>query len=78
MTEPITRLEFAAVSVKTYEKMAAAKALPAAVNPFTDCSDTEMLKAYNAGHCGRYFGHGICAECAFEPRAGGRNADARF
>lgn len=48
-TKPITRLEFAAVSVKTYEKMANTRALPATVNPFTDCSDTEMLKAYNAG-----------------------------
>lgn len=48
-TQPITRLEFAAVSVKTYEKIANTKALPATVNPFTDCSDTEMLKAYNTG-----------------------------
>lgn len=49
MTDPITRLEFAAVSVKTYEKLANTKALPATVNPFTDCRDIEMLKAYNAG-----------------------------
>ena len=49
MTEPITRLEFAAVSVKTYEKLAAATALPATIIPFTDCSDIEMLKAYNVG-----------------------------
>lgn len=49
LTQPITRLEFAAVSVKTYENLANTKALPATVNPFTDCSDTEMLKAYNAG-----------------------------
>lgn len=47
MTEPITRLEFAAVSVKTYEKLSGTTALPATVNPFTDCSDPEMLKAYN-------------------------------
>lgn len=49
MTEPITRLEFAAVSVKVFEKLAATQALPASVNPFTDCSDLEMLKAYNLG-----------------------------
>lgn len=47
MTDPITRLEFAAVSVKTYEKLSGVSALPAVVNPFTDCSDPEMLKAYN-------------------------------
>lgn len=49
MTEPINRLEFAAVSVKVFEKLAATQALPASVNPFTDCSDLEMLKAYNLG-----------------------------
>lgn len=49
MTEPITRLEFAAVSVKVFEKLAATQALPASVNPFTDCGDLEMLKAYNLG-----------------------------
>ena len=49
LSEPITRLEFAAVSVKVYENLAAAKALPATVNPFTDCDDMEMLKAYNLG-----------------------------
>lgn len=47
MTEPITRLEFASVAVKTYEKLSGTAALPATVNPFTDCSDQEMLKAYN-------------------------------
>ncbi len=49
MTQPITRLEFAAVSVKTYENLANTTALPATVNPFVDCNDAEMLKAYNAG-----------------------------
>lgn len=49
MSEPITRLEFAAVSVKVYENLAAAQSLPATVNPFVDCSDIEMLKAYNLG-----------------------------
>lgn len=49
MSEPVTRLEFAAISVKVYENLAATQALPATVNPFVDCSDTEMLKAYNLG-----------------------------
>ncbi len=35
MTAPITRLEFAAVSVKTYKKLSGVSALPAVVNPFT-------------------------------------------
>lgn len=48
-TQPITRLEFAAVAVKTYENISNTEAIPATVNPFTDCSDTEMLKAYNTG-----------------------------
>ncbi len=47
LTEPITRLEFAAVAVKTYEKLSGTAALPATVNPFADCADVEMLKAYN-------------------------------
>lgn len=49
MTQPITRQEFAAVAVKTYENLAGTKALPAVTNPFTDCKDTEVLKAYNLG-----------------------------
>lgn len=47
MDEPITRQEFAAVAVKVYEKLAGTTALPATVNPFTDCADLEVLKAYN-------------------------------
>lgn len=49
LDESITRLEFAAVSVKVYENLSGTKALPSIINPFTDCSDTEMLKAYNVG-----------------------------
>ena len=63
MTQPITRLEFAAVAVKTYENLSAASALPAVVNPFADCSDTEVLKAYNLGVV-----NGI-SETAFAPDA---------
>lgn len=48
MTEPITRLEFAAVSVKTYEALTGTKLIPATVNPFEDCDDLELLKAYAA------------------------------
>ena len=63
MTQPITRLEFAAVAVKTYENLSAASALPAVVHPFADCSDTEVLKAYNLGVV-----NGI-SETAFAPDA---------
>lgn len=49
LTQNITRLEFAAVSVKTYEALTGVKLIPAVVDPFTDCGDPEMLKAYAAG-----------------------------
>ena len=49
LSRPITRLEFAAVSVKTYESISGTMAIPAVNNPFTDSADPEMLKAYNLG-----------------------------
>lgn len=49
MTKPINRAEFAAVCVKVYENLSSSKAQPAAKNPFTDCNDLEVLKAYNVG-----------------------------
>jgi hypothetical protein len=49
LTKPITRAEFAAVCVKVYENLAHTAAIPAVVNPFVDCADTEVLKAYNVG-----------------------------
>ena len=49
LTQPITRAEFAAVSVKAYEALSGEKAVPAASNPFTDTNDSEILKAYNLG-----------------------------
>ena len=48
-TNPITRAEFAAVSVKVYESLSGTAALPALTNPFTDTNDVEVLKAYNVG-----------------------------
>jgi hypothetical protein len=48
LTKPITRAEFAAVAVKTYEKLSDTSAIPAVANPFTDTKDVEVLKAYNA------------------------------
>ena len=49
LSKPITRAEFAAVSVKTYERLSGVAAIPAINNPFTDCNDIEVLKAYNLG-----------------------------
>ena len=49
LTKSINRAEFAAVCVKVYENLAATQALPSVINPFTDCSDVEVLKAYNIG-----------------------------
>lgn len=49
LTKPITRLEFAAVTVKLYENLSGVKAIPSVINPFIDCADMEMLKAYNLG-----------------------------
>ena len=48
-TRPITRAEFAAVSVKVYEALSGTTASPSATNPFSDTSDIEILKAYNLG-----------------------------
>ena len=47
--DPINRAEFAAVSVRVYESLSGAGALPAVTNPFTDTSDADVLKAYNVG-----------------------------
>ena len=49
LTKSITREEFAAVSVKAYEALTGNTATPALSNPFTDTSDTEVLKAYDLG-----------------------------
>jgi len=49
LTKIITRAEFAAVSVKLYENLSGKKAVTASTNPFTDTSDTEVLRAYNTG-----------------------------
>jgi len=48
-TKPITRAEFAAVSVKLYENLSGKTATASAYNPFKDTSDPELLKAYNVG-----------------------------
>lgn len=49
LTQSITRAEFAAVAVKVYENLSGIQAIPAVAHPFTDCSDIEVLKAFNAG-----------------------------
>ena len=49
LTKPITRAEFAAVSVRVYEALSGEKASTAAANPFADTKDAEVLKAYQVG-----------------------------
>ncbi len=49
LTKPITRAEFAAVSVRVFESLTGTKAQPVAENPFTDTKDPDVLKAYNVG-----------------------------
>ena len=49
LTQDITRAEFAAVAVRTYEALSGISAIPAVTNPFTDCTDVDVLKAYNIG-----------------------------
>jgi hypothetical protein len=49
LTKPITRAEFAAVSVRVYEALSGVAAIPAVNNPFTDTKDAEVLKAFNVG-----------------------------
>ncbi len=44
MTKPITRAEFAAVSVKLYEKLSATIATPASINPFKDTNEQDVLR----------------------------------
>ncbi len=62
LTKPITRAEFAAVSVRVFESLTGTKAQPVAENPFTDTKDPDVLKAYNVGVT-----NGISAT-TFEPR----------
>lgn len=47
LTQDITRAEFAAVCVKVYENLSGVEAIPAVNNPFEDCNDVDVLKAYN-------------------------------
>ena len=49
LTKPITRAEFAAVSVKLYEAMSGLAAEPAPADTFSDTKDPEVLKAYALG-----------------------------
>ena len=49
LTKPITRAEFAAVSVKVFEALTTIKAPAGTDDPFTDTDDPEVLKAYGLG-----------------------------
>ena len=49
LTQPITRQEFAAVSVRVYESLSSSAGGAAASNPFTDTADADVLKAVTIG-----------------------------
>lgn len=49
VSKPITRSEFASLSVKLYEALGKTELKAAEVNPFSDTSDEQVLKAYAAG-----------------------------
>ena len=49
MTRNITRLQFAELIVNLTEKITGKTIRPAPVDTFTDCTDTDVLKAYAAG-----------------------------
>lgn len=46
MTKPITREEFCELAVLLYENVTETAATPASPNPFTDTTNTQILKAY--------------------------------
>lgn len=47
--QSITRQEFCEIAVKLYEALSGKKALTAIVNPFTDTTNANVLKAYELG-----------------------------
>lgn len=49
LKQHINRKEFAALSVKLYEKLTNTKVSPNGNNPFIDTNDIEIIKAYNLG-----------------------------
>lgn len=49
MTKPITREEFAELSVVLYENVTGLKSVPVSPNPFTDTNNPQVLKAFNLG-----------------------------
>lgn len=49
VSKPITRSEFASLSVKLYEALGKTELKAAEVNPFSDTADEQVLKAYAAG-----------------------------
>ena len=63
LRSPITRQEFAALTVQLYEAVSGQPAALPEANPFTDTSDPDVLKAYAMG-----FSAGVSAS-AFHPDA---------
>lgn len=49
LTKPITREEFCELAVLLYEKVTGTMAEPAAINPFSDTNNSQILKAFQLG-----------------------------
>lgn len=49
MTQPITRVEFAAIAVKLYERMSGKTATASGAGTFSDTSDVDVLKCHALG-----------------------------
>ena len=49
MTKPITREEFCELAVVLYEKVTNTTATPSSPNPFSDTTNSQILKAYALG-----------------------------
>ncbi|MGI5839851.1 MAG: S-layer homology domain-containing protein [bacterium] len=52
LTKPITREEFCEIALLLYEKSTGSSPAPAPVNPFTDTTNPQILKAYALGITG--------------------------
>ena len=49
LTKAINRAEFAAICVRLYEALSGRQAIEPVDNPFRDCQDPDVLKAYHLG-----------------------------
>ena len=75
MTQPITRAEFAALSVKLYEALSGQAATPAQNSPFTDTTDPRNTKGCKNRHNKRNLAYHVFSQGPYHPGADGDDAD---